>query len=274
MDFDPETVREFERDGWNRAAARYDAAFATASVQFADALLDAACVAAGTRVLDICCGTGAATALAQARGARAEGLDFSRGMLGVARARHPAIPFHQGDAEALAFPDGAPGGGFDAAVSNFGIHHVPRPGLALAEARRVLRPGARFAFTIWAAPAENIAWKLLFDAVARRGDPRAAKTPPSGGGFASAADAESALAAAGFADIRSAALRGVWRHADGAALIAAFRDGTARTAATVAAQDPAALPAIAAEIDAMAAPFRDAAGIAVPIAAIVASGRA
>ena len=51
--------------------------FATATGQFVEALLDAAAVRAGTRVLDVACGSGVATAEAAARGAIATGLDFS-----------------------------------------------------------------------------------------------------------------------------------------------------------------------------------------------------
>ena len=55
----------------------------------------------------------------------------------VRAAAHPAITFLQGDAEALPCADAT----FDAVVANFGVHHVPRPPLALAEAFRVLAAG-------------------------------------------------------------------------------------------------------------------------------------
>jgi ubiquinone/menaquinone biosynthesis C-methylase UbiE len=268
MSFDPEAVRAFERAGWNRAAAGYETAFATASRQFVPALLDAAGVGPGLRVLDVCCGPGVVTAAAAERGAVVGGLDFSVEMLDLARARHPTIAFEQGDAEALPYPDAA----FDAVVSNFGIHHVPRPILALREAHRVLRRGGRLAFTVWAAPAENIAWKLVQEAVSRCGDPSLSTAPVPGGGFGSAADCVAALEQAGFATIGTEALRRTWRHANGAALLAALRAGTARMAAMIGAQPEAALPAIIADIDDAAAGYRDAAGLAVPIAAIVAHG--
>src|SRR5260221_12081280 len=85
MSFDPETVRAFEHAGWQQAAAGYDATFARATAQFAEVLLDAAGVADGARVLDLCCGTGLVTAAAARRRAVPTGLDFSSAMLAEAR---------------------------------------------------------------------------------------------------------------------------------------------------------------------------------------------
>ena len=266
--FDPEAVREFERAGWNRAAAAYETSFATASRQFIEPLLDAAAVGAGDRVLDLCCGPGFAGGAALDRGARVAGLDFSPAMLKEAKARFPAIASRHGDAESPPFDDES----FDAVISNFGIHHVPRPALALAGAHRVLRRGGRFAFSVWAAPERNIAWKLVFDAVGRYGDPRASTAPPPGGGFATEADCLRALDAVGFSRIEARLAKGHWKHRDGAALLAALRAGTARMAALIDAQSPAAMEEVVAGVDAAAAPWRKDGGIAVPIACIVASG--
>jgi SAM-dependent methyltransferase len=267
--FDPDAVREFERAGWERAADRYEASFATATRQFIPALLDGAGVGSGTRLLDVACGPGFVTAAAAERGAGVVGLDFSPAMLAVARARHGSLTFDQGDAEALPYPDAH----FDAVVSNFGIHHVPHPVIALGEAHRMLRAGGRIAFSVWAAPAENVAWKLLFDAVARHGNPKASGAPAPGGGLHTATHCVDSLAAAGFTAATAETARGVWHHCDGAALVAALGAGTARMAALIAAQDPASLPAIAADIDAQAADWRDADGLALPLAAVVAIGR-
>jgi len=266
--FDPEAVREFERAGWNRAAAGYETSFATASRQFVEPLLDAAAVGAGDRVLDLCCGPGFAGAAAMARCATVAGLDFSPAMLAEARTRFPAIAFDRGDAEAPPYEDES----FDAVISNFGIHHVPRPALALAGAHRVLRRGRKVAFSVWAAPDENVAWKLVFDAIGRFGDPRASSAPPPGGGFATQADCLRALDDAGFSNAGARLIRGTWHHQDGAALLSALQAGTARMAALIDAQYAGAMEAIVAGVDAAAAPWRDGAGIAVPIACIVAAG--
>ncbi len=50
-----------------------------------EAVLDAAHVGGGTRVLDVGCGSGLALVLADGRGAVPSGIDISPGLLGVAR---------------------------------------------------------------------------------------------------------------------------------------------------------------------------------------------
>jgi ubiquinone/menaquinone biosynthesis C-methylase UbiE len=268
MRFDPDAVRAFEHAGWQQAASHYEATFKPATGEFADALLDAAGVGPRTSVLDLCCGTGLIAGAAAARGAVVSGLDFSPAMLAVARATHPALHFAEGDAEAMPFPDAA----FDAVVSNFGVHHVPRPERALAEALRVLRPGGRVAFATWAAPAENIAWQLLLDAIRLHGDPDAAQAPVSGGGLGSAEAARRVLSEAGFAAPTTELVRREWRLAHPGDLIAALRRGTVRTAALIDAQRPAALAAIEGEIAGRAAAYRRDGGYGIPIAAILGSG--
>jgi ubiquinone/menaquinone biosynthesis C-methylase UbiE len=271
-DFDPDAVREFERAGWNRAAAAYDLSFATATRQFIEPLLEAAAIEAGTRVLDLCCGPGFVGATARARGASVTGCDFSTAMLEQARARCPGIVFDFGDAEALPYPDT----NFDAVVSNFGVHHVPRPALALAEVYRVLRPGKKFAFSIWAGHDENIAWKLVFDAIGRYGDLRVSAAPRPGGGFANAADCLAALNTAGFAETDARLVRGNWQHKDAASMLAALRAGTARMAAMIDAQADTAMPGILAALEAATVPFQipgsDGGQLSVPIACYIASG--
>ena len=274
MSFDPQAVRAFEHAGWQQAAGHYAATFAQATAGFVDALLDAARIQPGARtgsaapVLDLACGSGVVSAAVAGRGARPVGLDFAAAMLAIARAAHPAIRFEEGDAEALPFADAW----FDAAVSNFGVHHFPDPVRALTEALRVLRPGGRIAFTSWAAPAENIAWLLLFDAIGAHGDPHAATTPPSGGGLRAPADLLRVLDAAGFVETEAHRLSAEWRFAAAGDLLEGFRRGTARTAALIEAQPAAALPAIAAAIRQNLKPFRRADGYAVPTVAILAAG--
>ncbi|MBQ1097295.1 class I SAM-dependent methyltransferase [Streptomyces sp. b94] len=122
--------------------------------------------------LDLCCGTGAGVdVLARVCRERVTGVDFSAGMLEVARGRvaleGPALSWVRADARALPF-----GPEFDLVVS-FGAfgHFLPRelPGL-FAQVRSVLRPGGCFAFPVVAPPRPGSRgyWTLLgFDAVMR-----------------------------------------------------------------------------------------------------------
>jgi SAM-dependent methyltransferase len=268
LNFDPETVRAFEHAGWQRAAAEYNASFARACACFVEPLLDAAGVAGGTQVLDLCCGTGLVAAAAARRGAAPTGVDFSSAMLAEARRAHPHLRFDEGDGEALPYPDRS----FDAIVANLGIHHVSRPGKAVAEALRVLRPGGRLAFTTWATPADNVAWRLLFDAIRAHGDLAAANAPPSGGNLGTSEAVLNLLRDAGFAICLAAQVRREWLVTAPRDIVVALASGTVRTAALIAAQPTGARPAIEAAVAEAAAPYGGDDGFAVPIVAVLAYG--
>jgi ubiquinone/menaquinone biosynthesis C-methylase UbiE len=220
------------------------------------------------RVLDLACGPGFVSAAVAERGAQPVGLDFSSAMIGLACAGHPSIRFEEGDAEALPFADGS----FDAVIGNFGIHHVPDPVRALREAHRVLCSGGRAAFTAWTAPAENIAWRLLYDAISAYGDLGAANTPPPGGSLHLPEDLLRLLNAAGFAETKAKRVHREWRVAAARDLLEGFHRGTVRTAALIDAQPAAALPKIEAAIASDIATYRRPGGFAVPITAILGSG--
>ncbi|MFD9006275.1 class I SAM-dependent methyltransferase [Streptomyces sp. NPDC059582] len=129
---------------WDGRATAYAASFARLCAHPVGALLDAAGVTAGTYVLDTGTGTGTAAVAARARGARVRAVDADAGMVAAARGR--GIDARVAVLPGLPFPDGE----FDAVVGNFVVNHVGRPRAALAELRRVLRPGGRLAVTLWA----------------------------------------------------------------------------------------------------------------------------
>jgi ubiquinone/menaquinone biosynthesis C-methylase UbiE len=268
MSFDPGAVRAFEHAGWQRAASSYADSFSHATAPYIAPLLEAAGISPGQHVLDVACGLGHLAAAASARGATGHGLDFSAEMVGIARSAHPEVVVTEGDAEDLPYPDCT----FHAVVSGFGIHHVPRPELALSECRRVLKPGARIAFTVWAAPEENTAWSLVFDAVDRHGN-RSALTAPLAGALNRIDQCVRVLEAAAFVDNSAEIVRSEWLLRDGRALLAALSAGTVRMAALIAAQEPSALAAIANDIDSQAERFRRDENLAIPIAAVLARGR-
>ncbi|MGK7871618.1 methyltransferase domain-containing protein [Falsiroseomonas sp. E2-1-a20] len=269
MSVDPEAIREFERASWNRIASQYEQSFASACGLFVEDVLDASKVLAEMQVLDVCCGTGVAAGAAARRGARVTGLDFAFEMLSAARRQHAGVAFEFGDAEALPFRDGH----MDAVFSNFGIHHVPRPGKALRECHRVLCPGGWMAFSIWAPSTENVAMNLVHEAISRHGDPSLTMAPPLGDSFTTADDCDSSLRDSGFQDVQVAIVQKFWRHADARSLVQALQNGTARMGARLTAQSATAMPDIIAGVDAAAARYRDGDGIAVPMAAIVGRGK-
>jgi len=117
------------------------------------------------RVLDLCCGTGdLARHLARQAAAGTEifGLDYSAGMLEIARAKLNTanlgrpVRFVVGDAAAMEFPDGA----FDAVGIAFAFRNLtwrnPLRDRALGEVRRVLRAGGRFVIVETSQPAGAI----------------------------------------------------------------------------------------------------------------------
>jgi len=267
MSLQPEAVRAFEHAGWQRAASSYASTFAHATAPFIAPLLAAAEISRGQHVLDVACGPGHLAAAAVELGAIAHGLDFSAEMVGIARNVHPDIAMTEGDAEDLPYPDST----FHAVVSSFGIHHVPRPELAFAECRRVLKPGGRLAFTVWATPEENIAWSLVFDAIAQHGNRSPAQVPPLGA-LNRIDQCLRVLEAADFVDRSAEIVRAEWLVPNAQALVAALSDGTVRMAALIGAQEPAALVAITSDIDGQAERFRRDQNLAIPIAAVLARG--
>ena len=103
-------------------------------------------VGAGSRLLDIACGSGLAARTASERGAAVTGLDASQALIDIAQARTPDGDFQVGDMFAIPFPDAS----FDVATSFNGIWKGCEA--ALHEARRVLTPTGTLGLTFWGRP--------------------------------------------------------------------------------------------------------------------------
>ena len=116
----------------------------------AEAVVDAAAVVPGERVLDLGCGTGNAALLAARRGARVTGVDPAARLLAVATERAAAgrledVAFALGEAAALPVADDSA----DVVVSVFGVIFASDPEAAAAELARVTAPGGRIVFSAW-----------------------------------------------------------------------------------------------------------------------------
>lgn len=127
------------------------------SLPLYEAVLQRIGLGAGMSVLDIGCGAGLFCALASRRGARVAGLDASQALLAIARRRVPQGEFQLGEMEALPYPRQT----FDAVTGFNSFQFAARPVSALAEARRVARPGAPVVVATWGKPERTKAGEYL-----------------------------------------------------------------------------------------------------------------
>ncbi len=142
------------------------------SQRLAEPFLDFVGTANGESVLDVGCGTGS-LGFALARRCQVKqvhSIDFSPVYIAHAtyRNRDPRIAFAVGDACALDIPDSS----FDRVLSLLVLQFVPRTGQAIAEMRRVARPGAVVGAAVWDAPGGFVTNRMFFDTAAAL-DPKA-----------------------------------------------------------------------------------------------------
>jgi SAM-dependent methyltransferase len=114
-------------------------------------------VSPGSRILDVCCGTGYLAGLLSSRGYRVTGIDNSPVMVEHARENVPAAEFQLCDAAAFRLKSK-----FDAAVSTFdSLNHLIEPDAlrtALRNTAASLHRGASFAFDILMEDAYQTHW--------------------------------------------------------------------------------------------------------------------
>lgn len=267
---DPKAFSAFEHAGWNAVSDGYGDVFGPLTAQTVDPTLDAARVAKGTHVLDICTGHGVLARAALERKAQVDALDFAEEMVAAARRNLPAARIRQGDAQDLPYPDQS----FDAVVCGYGIVHLAEPARALAEMLRVTKPGGRIAVSVWARAAADNGLGLLYQSIKAHG--RTDVPLPHGPDFFQFGDHDSmraALAGIGLIGIESVSIAQHWRFREPGDLVGAILRGAVRARALLNAQEPAALRAIQSAVEKeMVRLFRDTDGYSVPMPAIVGAG--
>ncbi len=121
------------------------------------------------RVLETAAGTGIVTCAMTAglpKAVEITATDLNQPMLDHAMTKPEltSVRFQQADAQALPFPDHT----FNAVVCQFGIMFFPDRVAGMREARRVLKPGGRFLFSVWGAVADNPVMDAIVTAMKRR----------------------------------------------------------------------------------------------------------
>lgn len=147
-------------------AAGYELQMGRWSRRLAESFVDFVGAGDGERVLDVGCGTGSLARVVAARTStsRIDGVDLAVPYVEHAALsnRDPRLSFGIGDACALAFSDDT----FDRVLCLLVLHFVRTPELAIAEMRRVARPGAVVAAAVWDLRGGLVAGRLFLDTAA------------------------------------------------------------------------------------------------------------
>lgn len=235
-EFDPKAYTEDSRSTWNEAAARYDRLSAALFGPVADEFVAFAGLRKGWRVLEVACGPGVATRAAARRvGEKGSVLatDFAPEMLAAAAARPPerrAAPVERRvmDAQKLDLPDAS----FDAVVCQLGLMLFARPHDALAEMRRVARPGAPVSCLVQGRRSAMLFTALVMDAIVSRAPHlRAPQGAPTLYAFGPDGILEEAFMKAGLTEIVAKRLNGIFRFKTPEEYWNTMTEGAGRTGA-------------------------------------------
>jgi ubiquinone/menaquinone biosynthesis C-methylase UbiE len=134
--------------GFQNAEA-YEGIMGRWSRRLAPLLIRCGGVSEGDRVLDVGCGTGSLTLVVPqiANVAAVTGVDLTAAFVEFGRARNAdhRVTFQTGDARSLPFEDNS----FDRAFSMLVLQFIPDAQRAVAEMRRVVRPGGTVTAAVW-----------------------------------------------------------------------------------------------------------------------------
>jgi SAM-dependent methyltransferase len=160
--------------GWSRRRSQFEAAMTLVREWMVRGLA----AREGDTVLELAAGAGDTGFAAASDAGHVICTDFSPAMLDVARARAGElgitnVEFRVMDAERLDLDTAS----VDGVLCRLGYMLVADPAAALAETRRVLRPGGRVALAVWAAAERNPFFAVIAATLVERGHVR---RPPDG----------------------------------------------------------------------------------------------
>jgi|HigsolmetaAR201D_1030396.scaffolds.fasta_scaffold01746_5 ubiquinone/menaquinone biosynthesis C-methylase UbiE len=190
------------------AAERYEHILVPAILgPAAQTLVDWSSIRAGQAVLDVGCGTGAATRYAADRAGssgRVVGLDVNAGMIEVAKASSTttdiAIEWFENSAYELPFADRE----FDVALCAQTLQFLDNKPRALSEIHRVLKSDGRICVSAWCECALNPYFAALVDAISRHIGPQVAAGLNAAFGLADANAVRALLIDAEFKSVTTA----------------------------------------------------------------------
>jgi len=210
MSFDPDQYKATTRQQWDDAAEawhRWGPTLETWLGPATEAMLDAAGITTGTRVLDVAAGAGGQSLAAARRvgpAGRVVATDISSTILtyaakAAAEAGITNVETIEADGEAL---ESLAAGTFDAVISRVGLIYFPDQQAALAGMRRALRDGGRIAAVVYSTPDRNGFFSVPVSIIRERAQ-LPAPQPGQPGPFSLGGPGvlESVLAEAGFRDI-------------------------------------------------------------------------
>jgi SAM-dependent methyltransferase len=264
MDFDA-----YARELWAGRAAAYERGFARLTAHTVGALLDAAEVGAGSRLLDVGTGPGLVARAATERGARVTAVDADPGMAEAAARNVPGLDVRVAVLPDLPLNDGE----FDAVTGNFVINTLGDPAAALAELGRVLRAAGRLALTCWRYPPPPVVG-IAQEAIQAAGVswPEDVPVPPFRP-YSSPSAFTALLIGTGFVEATARELS--WEHRVDPERWweEVYQARVTSNGVVIGRQDPATIARIKAQFDRLVAPYAvDGGHVALPAVAVLASG--
>ena len=183
-----------------KGAENYEAGMGRWSQRLAGPFLEFAGVPSQGRVLDAGCGTGSLTlALSSRPGLEViDALDFAEEFVAALRGRttDPRVRPRTGDVCDLPYEHAS----FEAVYSLLVLHFVSDADRAISEMRRVLRPGALAAATVWAWGGMP-SWRLFWDTVLTHGPETAKAIAPVRRPMTGEGELRTAFERAGFTQV-------------------------------------------------------------------------